>query len=400
MCISGRSSRATTRPARRRIGSRSRWSRPPKRPVSSRPTRRSSSRLPATRASRSRWSPSGRATGSRSSCPTTRVRSGSVSFGCSAPRSSSPTATRARTARSRWHGRSRRIPRTTCRSSTGTRRTHGRMRTEPRARSSPTSPRSRTSSPGWAPAAPSPASAEHCTRTTRRIQVVAAEPELGDLVYGLRSLDEGFVPPIFDPAEVNRKFLVSSDDALRATRELTSREGIFSGISSGAVVHVAQRIAAESREGRHRLPARRRRLEVPLHRSMGRRSRDGGEEGLRVPVVVSDPRPIGVFDSGVGGLTVARAIIDLLPHEPLIYVGDSARFPYGSQPVERIRRYALEIAEYLVRARREAARDRLQLDRGLGDRRHRGERRHPRGRRGRTPGRVRRSERRATGSSA
>jgi glutamate racemase len=65
-------------------------------------------------------------------------------------------------------------------------------------------------------------------------------------------------------------------------------------------------------------------------------------------VVVSDPRPIGVFDSGVGGLTVARAIIDLLPHEPLIYVGDSARFPYGPKPVEEIRRYALEIAAYLV----------------------------------------------------
>jgi cysteine synthase len=77
------------------------------------------------------------------------------------------------------------------------------------------------------------------------IRVVAAEPELGDLVYGLRSLDEGFIPPIFDPSEVNRKFLVRSDDALRATRELTSREGIFAGISSGAVIHVAQRIAAE-----------------------------------------------------------------------------------------------------------------------------------------------------------
>jgi cysteine synthase B len=77
------------------------------------------------------------------------------------------------------------------------------------------------------------------------IVVVAAEPELGDLVYGLRSLDEGFVPPIYDPAEVNRKFLVRSDDALRATRELTAREGIFAGISSGAVIHVAQRIAAE-----------------------------------------------------------------------------------------------------------------------------------------------------------
>jgi [CysO sulfur-carrier protein]-thiocarboxylate-dependent cysteine synthase len=80
-------------------------------------------------------------------------------------------------------------------------------------------------------------------------RIVAAEPELGDLVYGLRSLDDGFIPPIFDPAEVNRKFLVRSDDALRATRELTSREGIFAGISSGAVVHVAQRIAAELDEG-------------------------------------------------------------------------------------------------------------------------------------------------------
>jgi len=81
------------------------------------------------------------------------------------------------------------------------------------------------------------------------IRVVAAEPELGDLVYGLRSLDEGFVPPIFDPSEVNRKFLVSSEDALHATRELTSREGIFSGISSGAVIHVAQRITAEIERG-------------------------------------------------------------------------------------------------------------------------------------------------------
>ena len=77
------------------------------------------------------------------------------------------------------------------------------------------------------------------------IQVIAAEPELGDLVYGLRSLDEGFVPPIFDPHQVDRKFLVNSVDALRTNRELTAREGIFAGISSGAVVYVAQRIAAE-----------------------------------------------------------------------------------------------------------------------------------------------------------
>jgi glutamate racemase len=63
---------------------------------------------------------------------------------------------------------------------------------------------------------------------------------------------------------------------------------------------------------------------------------------------MSDSRPVGVFDSGVGGLTVARAILDLLPHEPLLYVGDNARFPYGPKPVADIRRYALEIADYLV----------------------------------------------------
>jgi len=81
------------------------------------------------------------------------------------------------------------------------------------------------------------------------VKVIAAEPELGELVYGLRSLDDGFVPPILDEAELDRKFLVSSSDSLRATRELTEREGIFAGISSGAVIHVAQRIAAELERG-------------------------------------------------------------------------------------------------------------------------------------------------------
>jgi cysteine synthase len=81
------------------------------------------------------------------------------------------------------------------------------------------------------------------------IQVIAAEPELGDLVYGLRSLDEGFIPPILDESVLDRKFLVSSSEALKATRELTEKEGIFAGISSGAVVHVAKRIAATSDSG-------------------------------------------------------------------------------------------------------------------------------------------------------
>jgi glutamate racemase len=63
---------------------------------------------------------------------------------------------------------------------------------------------------------------------------------------------------------------------------------------------------------------------------------------------MSDPRPVGVFDSGVGGLTVVRAIVDLLPGEPVLYVGDNGRFPYGPRSLEEIRGFALEIAEYLV----------------------------------------------------
>lgn len=58
--------------------------------------------------------------------------------------------------------------------------------------------------------------------------------------------------------------------------------------------------------------------------------------------------PIGMFDSGVGGLTVARAVIDLLPHEDLVYFGDSARFPYGPRPTDEVRRFALEIMDLLV----------------------------------------------------
>jgi [CysO sulfur-carrier protein]-thiocarboxylate-dependent cysteine synthase len=81
------------------------------------------------------------------------------------------------------------------------------------------------------------------------VQVIAAEPELGELVYGLRSLDEGFVPPIFDESALDRKFLVGADEALRATRELAEREGIFAGLSSGAVIHAARRVAEGLDEG-------------------------------------------------------------------------------------------------------------------------------------------------------
>ncbi|EAR24244.1 glutamate racemase [marine actinobacterium PHSC20C1] len=58
--------------------------------------------------------------------------------------------------------------------------------------------------------------------------------------------------------------------------------------------------------------------------------------------------PIGVFDSGVGGLTVARAIIDQLPHESIVYVGDTLHSPYGPKPIADVRRYALEVMDRLV----------------------------------------------------
>jgi cysteine synthase/molybdopterin converting factor small subunit len=77
------------------------------------------------------------------------------------------------------------------------------------------------------------------------VLVAAAEPVQGDLVYGLRSLADGYVPPILDVSRLDRKILVSNDESLTGLRALLDREGIFAGVSSGAVVHVARRIAAE-----------------------------------------------------------------------------------------------------------------------------------------------------------
>ncbi|WP_334143446.1 glutamate racemase [Rhabdothermincola sp.] len=65
-----------------------------------------------------------------------------------------------------------------------------------------------------------------------------------------------------------------------------------------------------------------------------------------------DRRPIGMFDSGFGGLTVARALIDLLPEEDLVYVGDTARYPYGPRPLSEVRRFAHQITRYLVEEHR------------------------------------------------
>ena len=80
-----------------------------------------------------------------------------------------------------------------------------------------------------------------------RIRVVAAEPEYGDLVYGLRNLDEGFVPPVLDEEVLDARIKVNSLNALAATRELVATEGIFAGPSTGAALHVARRVAEPRR---------------------------------------------------------------------------------------------------------------------------------------------------------
>ena len=70
---------------------------------------------------------------------------------------------------------------------------------------------------------------------------------------------------------------------------------------------------------------------------------------MRLTADRSDDRPIGMFDSGFGGLTVARAVIDLLPAEDLVYVGDTGRYPYGPRDQGEVRRFAHQIGDFLVR---------------------------------------------------
>jgi len=78
------------------------------------------------------------------------------------------------------------------------------------------------------------------------VQIVAAEPRYGELVYGLRNLDEGFVPELYDPEVLTARYSVGSFDALRRTRELVEQEGIFAGISTGGVLHAALAVAEKA----------------------------------------------------------------------------------------------------------------------------------------------------------
>ena len=81
------------------------------------------------------------------------------------------------------------------------------------------------------------------------VKIVAAEPMQGEPVQGLRSLDDGFIPPIIDLSVLDRKIFVTNSDAITWTRRLLDEEGIFAGVSSGAIARVAVRIAGELDEG-------------------------------------------------------------------------------------------------------------------------------------------------------
>jgi cysteine synthase len=90
---------------------------------------------------------------------------------------------------------------------------------------------------------------ERVRETFPEVVVAAAEPLPGDPVMGLRSLEDGYVPPVLDVSKLDRKLLVSNQESLAGVRALVDREAIFAGVSAGAVVHVARRLAEELHEG-------------------------------------------------------------------------------------------------------------------------------------------------------
>ncbi len=84
------------------------------------------------------------------------------------------------------------------------------------------------------------------------VKIIAAEPRYGELVYGLRNIDEGFVPELYDPSLITSRFSVGSRDAVRRVRELLDREGIWAGLSTGAILHAALAQAARAQRAGER----------------------------------------------------------------------------------------------------------------------------------------------------
>jgi len=78
------------------------------------------------------------------------------------------------------------------------------------------------------------------------VKIIAAEPRYGELVYGLRNIDEGFVPELYDESILSRRFSVGAEDSVRRVRDLLDKEGIFAGISTGAILHASLALAEEA----------------------------------------------------------------------------------------------------------------------------------------------------------
>ena len=124
------------------------------------------------------------------------------------------------------------------------------------------------------------------------MKIVAAEPMQGEPVQGLRSLDDGFIPPIIDLSLLDRKIFVTNHDAIVWTRRLLDEEGIFAGVSSGAIASIAVRDRERARRGQHRLHRLRRRLEVPVLGHLHAPGRGDREPGLDRLVVALSRRSV------------------------------------------------------------------------------------------------------------
>ena len=123
--------------------------------------------------------------------------------------------------------------------------------------------------------------------------IVAAEPLQGELVQGLRSLEDGYIPPIIDLSLLDRKIFVSNRDAVVWTKKLMEEEGLFVGVSTGAIASICVRVADEARRGQRRLHRAGRRLEVPeLGRLQqdDRAARGGGHPRARLLLVAGRAR--------------------------------------------------------------------------------------------------------------
>ena len=176
---------------------------------------------------------------------------------------------RAPTARSRWRSTwPSTTPRTTCPTSTATRPTRSRTTTAPRSRSSRSSTRSSAFVAGLGTGGTLMGNGRRLKEELGDdVKIVAAEPMQGEPVQGLRSLDDGFIPPIIDLSLLDRKIFVTNRDAIVLTRKLLDEEGVFAGVSSGAIASSRGAHRRRARRGQRRLHRRRRRLEVPVLRA-------------------------------------------------------------------------------------------------------------------------------------